>query len=329
MLSVICFSKDRPLQLEAYLESLIYYSGVKPQFITCLTATSLGISYDRIIAQHPGINWVHETQFGDDLLRAVRMSENFILFGCDDVVFKEYFDLNDCISILQRNPDVFGFSLRLGGNINFLPRVDESDGVLTWHWREARGEYWRYPWEVSASIYRKNVALNLLESRTDITNPNRFEAFLASDIASGKFEAAPRLACFATSTCATVTVNRVQDEYQNVFDASKSTSPEELYCCHVDGLKQDWVKLAHWRNGSVHVGAEAFALVRIVNAPPLNYIMASTGVGILAKRNGNLALKIFCWRIMTNLWEAARKRLPRPILNLVRVAARKAASLRR
>ena len=36
MLSVIIVSKDRPLQLKAYLESLIFFSGILPEKINVL-----------------------------------------------------------------------------------------------------------------------------------------------------------------------------------------------------------------------------------------------------------------------------------------------------
>jgi hypothetical protein len=323
MLSVVCFSKDRPLQLEAYLDSLMYYSGIKPQCITVLTAASPGISYDRLIARHPQINWVREQAFQTDLLKAVRAAENFMLLGCDDVVFKEHFDINACIKALQNDKDVFGFSLRLGANVNFLPKLEERDGVYTWHWREARGDYWHYPWEVSASVYRRQFVLDYLESRADISNPNRFEAYLAKSIADCKADVPPRLACFAQSTCATITVNRVQDEFPNDFDKTKDTSPAALYRDHVNGLKQNWMKLANWSNNSVHVGAETFELVGKVEVPAAGYAALSLGSGRRAPRKTSIAMKILWWRIMTAAWETMRAVLPRRALTVVKSVARK------
>jgi hypothetical protein len=323
MLSVICFSKDRPLQLEAYLDSLMYYSGIKPQFITVLTTASPGISYDRLFAQYPLINWVREQAFQADLLQAVRAAENFVLFGCDDVVFKEHFDVNDCIKPLEADTDVFGFSLRLGTNLNFLPKLADRNGIYYWNWRDARGEYWSYPWEVSASVYRKQFVLNYLESRADISNPNRFEAYLAGSIAAATEALPTQLACFPKSTCATITVNRVQDEFPNGFDQTKDTSPEALYREHVNGLKQNWMKLANWSNNSVHVGADAFELVQSVGVPAAGYVRLSQVSGRPSGRKSNIALKILWWRVMTKVWETIRALLPRSILNLLKKLLRK------
>lgn len=321
-MSVICFSKDRPLQLEAYLESLMHFGGIKPECITVLVASSPGITYDRVIARRPGINWVYEKEFREDLLEALRAAENFVLLGCDDVVFKEFFDVNDCIRMLQKDSDVFGFSLRLGANLNFIPRLEENEGIFTWNWRDAQGEYWRYPWEVSASVYRRDFLLDHVTSRPDVTNPNRFEAYLAKDIAEGVLDVPPKLACFAESSCVTVTVNRVQDEYKNDFDKSKDTSPEALYRDHVNGLQQNWMKLAHWHNGSVHVGADAFELVRSVEVPPFEYVAISGAHSRTRARARGLALKILWWRIMTGVWEEARRRLPPKAILVIKSMAR-------
>jgi hypothetical protein len=323
MLSVICFSKDRPLQLEAYLDSLMHYSGIKPQFVTVLTAASPGITYDRLFAQYPLINWVHEQAFQADLLQAVRAAENFVLLGCDDVVFKEHFDINDCIKALEADKDVFGFSLRLGTNVNFLPKLADRGGIYYWNWRVARGDYWNYPWEVSASVYRKQFVLNYLESRSDISNPNRFEAYLATSIAANKDAVPAQLACFEQSTCATITVNRVQDEFPNGFDEAKDTSPEALFREHVNGLKQNWMKLAKWSNSNVHVGAEAFELVQSVSVPATGYVPLSQASSRPSGRKSNIALKILWWRVMTKVWETVRSLLPRSALNLLKKFIRK------
>ena len=322
MLSVICFSKDRPLQMEAYLESLMYFGGLKPERITILVACSPGISYDLLIERHPRVNWVHEASFHDDLLAALRVSENYVLLGCDDVVFKDFFDSNDCIKMLQTRQDVFGFSLRLGANLSFLPALHEDDGIFLWDWQKAKGDYWRYPWEVSASIYHRDFILRYLEARPDITNPNRFEAFLAKQIDDLETQTPPKLACFPKSCCATITVNRVQDEYPNEFDESKDTSPEKLYRDHVNRLKQDWFKLAHWNNDSVHVGAENFELVQRIELPAAVYALVSDEKASVRSRRVGLALKILWWRLVTVLWEEARKRLPRKALNVLKSIVR-------
>lgn len=328
MLRVICFSKDRPLQLQSYIESLMHYSGLPPEYITVLHAASPGISYEQLIEKFPQIDWVAERSYRDDLLDAViRAEEDYILFGCDDVVFKEYFDLNTCIRHMERDSDLFGFSLRMGANINFLPELSPRDDVLTWHWADARNNYWRYCWEVSASVYRRSFVLDYLKSRDDLTNPNRFEAYLAADIEAGKTRVPPKLACFPESRCVTITVNRVQDEFPNEFDESGDNDALTLFRQYEAGLRHDWPKIAHWRNNSVHVGAEAFDLVKQYDPPANQYELSTREVGREASLPGNLKLKIFVWRFATRQWEFARKILPRPALRVVTHIAKRVRQL--
>ena len=45
-ISVIVFSKGRPMQLHAYLESLLRYSDAVPEEITVLCCETEGIRYD-------------------------------------------------------------------------------------------------------------------------------------------------------------------------------------------------------------------------------------------------------------------------------------------
>jgi hypothetical protein len=298
------------MQLQAYLDSLIHFGGVNPGAIAVLTAASDGIDYDLVESRLPEVCWVRETDFRSDLVDAVRSSSPYILFGCDDVVFKEYFDLNDCVRKLEADSDLFGFSLRLGANLNFLPRLRDEKGVFTWAWREARGEYWSYPWEVSASVYRRDAVLEFLENRPDITNPNRFEAFLAERIAEGALRVPPRLACFSRSCCLTVTVNRVQDEFPNDFDQTKDTSPEALFRQYRDGDVQDWTFLAGQQNGSVHVGAEMFRTARSIAPPERRYVLTS-GKAVARSGQIGLTIKFWWWRFLIFGWENARKILPR------------------
>ena len=85
--SIVVFSKDRPLQLHAYLESLLLFSDALPQNITVIYKYSEGINYAKVISHFPLINWHNQGDFYSDLMTAVSSSGKYILFGCDDVVF--------------------------------------------------------------------------------------------------------------------------------------------------------------------------------------------------------------------------------------------------
>ena len=78
MLSIICFSKDRPLQLEGYIQSVLFYSGLQPETLNILYADSPATPYDSLISKYPRVNWVRETQFYTDLKQLVNESSGYI-----------------------------------------------------------------------------------------------------------------------------------------------------------------------------------------------------------------------------------------------------------
>ena len=58
--SVIVFSKGRPMQLHAYLESMLKFSDAAPEDITVLCCETEGIRYDKVKAQFAQVNWCIE-----------------------------------------------------------------------------------------------------------------------------------------------------------------------------------------------------------------------------------------------------------------------------
>lgn len=323
LLNVICFSKDRPLQLEAFIDSLGHFSGLPYSAISVIYACSPGINYDKLIKRRPDVNWIAETDFQADLMAAVERAADYVLLCCDDVVFKEYFDLNRGIDLLAARKDVFGFTLRLGTNIRFMPAFERSDDILVWDWNAAKGSYWRYCWEVSATLYRKAFVLDYLKNRDDLSNPNRFEASLAKDIEEGIQSVPPKLASFAKSCTVTVTVNRVQDEFPNEYDDEKDTEVVELYEKHQNGYLFDWPSLAHWDNKSVHTGAESFTVAKAIDIPEISYGESQRlGTGA-AHAPRFLKGKIVMSRLTIFVWETLRRYLPEKVLVQIRRIAKR------
>lgn len=133
MSTIIVFSKDRPMQLHGYLESIIRASGCREEQIYVLYKEVLPIRYDKVIGFFPGVNWIPETDFDMQLREIVEKADDYIVFGCDDVVFTDQFDLLQMEKYLEEAEEVFGFSLRLGQNIKPTPKknkIHKSDSFL-------------------------------------------------------------------------------------------------------------------------------------------------------------------------------------------------------
>lgn len=93
MISIIVFSKGRPMQLHAYLENLLKFSDAQEDQITILYCETEGIRYDKVMKAFPKISWVIEKKFENNLKEAVSGAGEYIMFVCDDVVFTHAFSL--------------------------------------------------------------------------------------------------------------------------------------------------------------------------------------------------------------------------------------------
>lgn len=304
------------MQVDAYVQSLQFCGGIPARQITILYAESPGISYDRAIARHPDVRWVKETNFRADLEAAVAGAERYVLLGCDDVLFHGSFDPNPALALLERDDGVFGFSFRMGLNLHSLPSVRDQDGLLRWNWKTAPSGHWSYPWDVSASIYRRDFVLRVLNSFEGMTNPNRFESYLAEVIHNRSFEAPSELASFHESKSVTLTVNRVQDEYPNEFDASGETSPEDLYRAYMSGLQIDWPQFYQHRFNHIHVDGKLLSLKSALTLPVEVIAHDVNGKAQVSARA--LAARVLMWKMLNRTKEAIRPLLPRSLLIILR-----------
>lgn len=264
MISTIVFSKERPLQLFAYIESLMYYSGLPESSIHVLYRESNYISYDSLRKSFPKVNWIVEQDFYRDLMAIVSTCDDYILWGCDDVFFKSPFNPQVCAQALASNEQLLAFSLRLGRNIEPIQPLQSQESYWVWDWTTSPlvDSGWAYPWEVSASIYRKNDVIQLLSLTDNLQNPNLLEGLLATYY----FEAHGRswrkqLACFELSKSVALQINQVQNVYQqNEFEASQDTTTETLYHYFIQGKRLDWKFFENCQNSETHVGLQYFRL---------------------------------------------------------------------
>ncbi len=262
-ISIIVFSKGRPMQLHAYIESLLRFSDANQEMITVLYCETEGIRYEKLMNAFPQIHWVQEKKFEQNLKEAIKDAGEFIMFGCDDVVFTRNFSLEKASLYLNENPQVFGFSMRLGENIKPYPEnLSKDPEIFEWNWENSKEAHYNYPWELDCTLYRKEDVLRMtMEEENPVKNPNYYEAMITPDNRGARI---PRkhMACNKQSGCAVViTVNRVQDTHQNGFDDSMLTdiySLDRLYNDEDNSLDID--KISAMPNDIIHVGAEYFIL---------------------------------------------------------------------
>lgn len=258
--TVIVFSKDRPMQLHAYLESLIRASGCLEEQIYVLYKEIQPICYTKTKAFFRGVNWIPEEDFDGQIRQLVADADDYILFGCDDVVFVNGFELQKMERYLAAHEEIFGFSLRLGKNIRPFPKRIQKDGeVCSWSWEENTSHY-GYPWELDCTLYRKRDVLEILQKMKEVRSPNYLES-IPEENPQVYVRAGRMAAYYERGSAIVITVNRVQDTHPNQVDGTGRTDVLSLFIqYHYEGRLLALDKLWKCKSDKVHVGNKYFQL---------------------------------------------------------------------
>lgn len=262
MSTVIVFSKDRPMQLHAYLESLIRLSDCEEEQIYVLYREERPIRYDKVKSYFPHIHWIAETCFSEQLQEIVSKSEEYIMFGCDDVLFLDRFCFKDMEMYLSNHEQVLGFSLRLGRNIHPLPKgMVHEDPFFTWNWTENAGHY-GYPWELDCTLYRRKDILEVFREAgiENLKTPNYLES-VPEDEPLKYFKRLALAAYYHKSKAIVITVNRVQETHKNEVDSIKGSDALSLFIKYqYEDKVLDLLKIGRMNYRQIHVGSEYLQL---------------------------------------------------------------------
>lgn len=267
-LDVLVFSKDRPLQLDGYIHSLNWYGNENGNInITVLAKISPEYreAYELIKKSYNNVTFIEETSFARQVKEWVNNASPMIMFGCDDVVFIDFFNPELAEKALSTISPVIDFvSLRLDNTITYCQPSDKhmtppeliklNVPMNTFNWKACPMNWdWGYPFEVAGTIYRRDNVKHLLSMFQDnyINHPNRIEGplcYYARSIWNGLG------ACFNTAKMKTVTVNRVQDLEKNRLCVDKELSPKELLDLFNQGKRIDFAAYNYKKYNSICIG---------------------------------------------------------------------------
>ena len=117
LITNIVFTKNRPLQLDAYLESLYrYFPAERIQTHIIYKPELFSEEYESLFKKYPDCIITRENDFHTDCVKIISQADTkYILFGIDDVVFFDSVDL-DLIdrTFCEHENDILDFSLRFG-----------------------------------------------------------------------------------------------------------------------------------------------------------------------------------------------------------------------
>lgn len=250
-LKAVVFSRDRAMQLDAFLHSVeLHVPELFGQLVVLYRATDEGFAagYEHLRAERPGVTWIAETSFRDDLLE-LRGDERLLLFHTDDDVYFR------SVGAFELRDDEVCFTLRLGLNTTYCYPLDVVEELcdaeiggdrVSWDWRAQDPGAYSYPLALNAHVFRAAEAHDWL-GRTEYANPNELEAALqvvAPDVR-------PRMASFAHSAVVSIPANLVNETYANRHGALHDV--QELNRRFLAGERIDVPRMSFDRIGACHV----------------------------------------------------------------------------
>jgi len=272
-LQCICFSKDRPLQLDLFLSSYFLHCTDADEYplvviYHCSDEKQLA-AYDEIVQLYDNVDFVLDhgeegSYFRKLVIHFINKSDN-VAFFVDDTICVRDFCLRTCLSALDKYPELLGVSLRLGHNVTYCYPSDQpqtvpllellepaNDGLWSYEWGNACCDF-RYPLEVSSSVYR-TLDISFVDVYGYWHNPNTLEAVMDSIKEMFLFCKPPRrrLACFETSRCFSIPFNRVQNDFRNRVDQRKEHAAAVFFDDFISGKRLDAVAYNDYRNNACH-----------------------------------------------------------------------------
>lgn len=212
-------------------------------------------AYGQVKDSFPSVSFIKQgnnpyADFKSLTLHAVFDSpHDYILFGCDDLVVKDYIDLAKSIRQMEKY-GAYAVYFRLGLNLTYCytckhsqrvpPYQELEDDLCRWYFKD--GQYdWGYPNSVSMTLYRKkDIAHDLRTLR--YKNPNTFEGYWAERAHSVKHK---KGLFYRSSKLVNLPINKVQEGRNHHMNA---ISPQELLKKFNDGFKLDFTPLFGMKN---------------------------------------------------------------------------------
>jgi len=250
MLNVIIFSKDRAMQLDLLLQSILLNFNVEDYTLNILYKASndeYNRGYNMIRDLYPQFTYKKEESFKEDLISLFNNSEYTVFLTDDDIIYQSFRLNKDELHNIFMLTEANCFSLRLGLNtvncytqqkLNKLDKYNTYshvydikliEPVIYWKVGDSTNDY-AYPMSTDAHIFKTKEIKNLCEL-IEYTNPNTFEALL-SNFSNPEMI----IASYEYSKIVNSPINKVQDVFNNLAGMNYGYSAEDLNEMYLDGI---------------------------------------------------------------------------------------------
>jgi hypothetical protein len=211
----IVFSRDRAMQLDAFLASIERYARSIFSSVTVLyrpTSEGFEEAYDVVAGDRPWAGWRRERDFRSDLVEAVGDHDMTVFHTDDDVYFRPP-------PPVELRDDEVCFALRLGLNTTYCYPLDlqeqlvsavEDNDRVSWDWRAQGLGAYSYPLAVNGHVFRTAEVRSWLTG-AEYANPNELEAALQGF----NDRVRPRMASPRHNVVVSIPANVVNETYPN------------------------------------------------------------------------------------------------------------------
>lgn len=191
MINTIIFSKDRACQLDLLLRSIKKYfrdwQNHKWNVLYTYTSEDFGRAYNLLISRHPEFAFYKEKSFRTDLLSLLDDSCSYFMFGVDDAVFINEFNIeSEEFKDFEASSDILSLQLRMYPGITYCYTTDNSAPVpkflenkIKWSWKGCSSDCWNYSVSMDFALFRTADICPIIRL-LDFASVNWLEAILSS-----------------------------------------------------------------------------------------------------------------------------------------------------
>lgn len=269
MINTLIFTKNRPMQVNATLDSMRFYTNfeaIKP--IKLIDGSDQPTPLDN----PNGIEHVMENEEGGFAPTFKRIleeipDEEIILFCVDDLIWLNFFNPH-LLLVLQSYPNLLGFSMRLGSNIEGFNPKDEnfqiysSTPVAVAKWQNAQS-HWGYPFELSCSAYSAKLVKQVVESARNLRLPNDLESAGYYYCHGNVFDKPHYAFLNGSSRACCADINRVQNIYENATKGGEALTAENLRKMFDSGYRINWANYFGYIPNEPFMGKDNFELTKV------------------------------------------------------------------
>lgn len=251
MLTIIIFSKDRPIQLDLAIKSIKKNIKLEHEIKVIYGFSNLEFlrAYERLSCENRDIDFTDDqnNDFGYCVYRTVAKARDFLMFFPDDNIFFKKSATTDLdLSKLFSDEKISCLSLRLGENIycenQYVCSTSKGVHKIFNRMNHSCNSIWSNPMSLDGHIFKKSIILPQIKEiykLNMLNHPNQLEVMLKRYF----FEVPEYIATEWESCVVNSPNNRVQELVKNWFGRLFPVDKDELLIEFIRGRRVNLDKL--------------------------------------------------------------------------------------